>query len=343
MSSNDGSGVTSPLMARLSKLALSNYARPAPVPASPEEHKRGASISPTMSSIVGGQPATLEVPQFAVTEPSPPATEPVFKEYEAAKSPSPTHGVSVSSPVPLPVENSPLSPDGVSTSTSTSGDSSPLVGTPPQQASDLPSFGKSEEPLSPLWLPLKTHEAEHAPTPRAPRRQARSTSSSSSGSDTPGDGGAHTPHRRPGTEDFVINMPKPLARGSINWPFSPVPTPRYSLDAALLGAGATGVDGFSTLPTRPRVGKDDADYAAFIRQWCFARSPSPGTPAEGVPATATPKVHLGASVPREGGKSPSHTPRSSPSGGGTPVPQATRENAWLGVTAERRGWEAGRA
>jgi hypothetical protein len=137
-------------------------------------------------------------------------------------------------------------------------------------------------------------------------------------------------------------MPTPVAaRGSINSPFSPLSTPRYSLDAALLGAGATGADILAPQHGRGRVGTDDANYAAFIRQWCFARSPSPGTPA----AVAGEGAAVEGALPRGASPRPSppRTARDSPSGGATPVPFAGRENAWLGLTAERRSWEAGRA
>lgn len=104
-------------------------------------------------------------------------------------------------------------------------------------------------------------------------------------------------------------------------------------------------------PTRSRVG--DADYAAFVRQWCFARSPSPGgTPVgEGVPIAAGPPVQVlpgplqpAVSTPpvampkavtvqvRLTNDSPSSrmSPESSPQGsqGGTP---SNERQGWLGI------------
>jgi hypothetical protein len=66
-------------------------------------------------------------------------------------------------------------------------------------------------------------------------------------------------------------------RGAVNSPFSPVGTPRFHLGAA----------------TNARMSTGDADYAAFVRHFCFARSPSPsargaplGEPAPELPAKA---------------------------------------------------------
>jgi hypothetical protein len=330
-----------PFMAKLSKLTLRNYAAPGRSRASSvdENDKPGAHTTSTGHTI-------------AVQQATPPAVEEedIVQQHRAHESTSSSpdeshmHAPAPSSSPMSSNDHSPMDGGSAASSANSSATSSPLPGTPSMLSlSELTGFD---------WNVGSASSGKHTPT-------SDNGAQSGSESDTSRSSASTIQQRRlsmPRTTDIVLNMPSPTSRGAINSPFSPISTPRFHIGQP----GGSQMGMFSPeqtrdllSPTRSRVG--DADYAAFVRQWCFARSPSPGgTPVgEGVPivagpsppvqvlpgplqpAVSTPPVTLPKAVTEQVGlrnNSPSlrTSPESSPHGsqGGTPLHE---RQGWLGI------------
>jgi hypothetical protein len=326
---------TDPLMARLSKLGMRNYASPGRSRASSVDENDKPGESSRSEQVTPPPPAPAPAPAPEEEDIVQQATD---EQVAAGTSPADSH---MKAPSSSPASSLEHSPNGgsVSSSANSSATSSPLPGTP--RVLSLENFDSLPK-LSDVWPAAKTSPS----------------TSTHSGSDSDASRSSTATIRK--TADLVLNMPTPTSRGAVNSPFSPIGMPRFHIgNVGILGQA----QGARMSPVQERVGTSDANYAAFVRQFCFARSPSPthGTPlGEGIPIDPTPAPAATASLPGPLQPAPPTpqqaqmsavtvqvrvqprgtatgddglarvSPRSSPHGSGAASPSA--------YSAERQGW-----